>query len=339
MTTERDHQVWLRRHVLDWESAGLITQGQAGEILHYEHADDAPEAQRLTVVAEVASYLGSLIAFAGGAAIIGPNWDDIGLFGQALVAVAIAAVGFATGTWLVRQGDAAMGRLGAFLWVIGTGGAALLAGGVVDELDPADEAWFPVVIGLVVLLIGAGLWRNLDRPLQLATTALGTALVGGGIVSMTDVSAWVASPVLWSASLGAGWLAATERLRPRLVALAIAAVGLMGASFSLMEASERTGAIAAVASATLIVTYALTERSWPLVGLGVLAFFVAITTLMSTVVQSTAGRLVAVALGLAVVAAVAVRAQRSGDDPPGTGDRPSRDGRPTMSAPQPEHRR
>lgn len=312
-TTEHDHLVWLRRHLADWETAGLISKGQARAILRHERAGEALEAARLTVVAEVASYLGSVIAFAGGAAIIGPNWDEIGLLGQALVALAIAAIGFVAGAWLVRQGDAAMERLGAFLWLIGTGGAALFTGGLVDEVDPPDAAWFPTAIGIVVFVIGAGLWRNLDRPLQLATAALGAVVTGVGVVSMTELSPWIASPVLWSGSLGLGWLAAAERLRPRLVALALAGVGLMGASFSFMDANERIGAGVAVVSAAMIVAYALAERSWPLVGLGVAAFFMAITALMATVVQSTAGRLVAVMLGLAVVAAVAVRAQRSGD--------------------------
>lgn len=314
MTTEQEHLVWLRRHLRDWEAAGLVSGGQAGEILRYEHADETRRPARLTVVAEVASYLGSVIAFAGGAAIISPNWDDLGLVGQALLAAAIAAVGFTVGTWLVHQGDAAMTRLGTFLWVVGAGGAALFAAGMVDQADPSEEAWYPTAIGVVVLAIGAGLWRNRDRPLQLATAAVGTLLTGIGVVELTDVSSWVASPLLWGASLGFGWLAATERVRPRLVALAVASLGLMVASFSLMDVSERTGAIVSVLSAGLIVSYALVERSWPLVGLGVLAFFVAITSLMSTVVESTAGRLVAVALGLTVVAAVAVRAQRSGDE-------------------------
>ena len=51
------------------------------------------------------------------------------------------------------------------------------------------------------------------------------------------------------------------------VALLIASVGLMIGSFSLMEESERVGSIVAVGSATLIVVFALWDRSWPLVGI------------------------------------------------------------------------
>jgi len=311
MTMERKDGAWLDRHAHDWVDAGFVSEAQADAILAYEHAGETVEPQRLTVVAEVASYLGALVAFAGGAAIIGPNWDRLGLLGQGAVALAIAIVGLAGGAWLVRQGEAGMTRLGTFLWVVGTGGVALAMAGVVNEVDPNDGAWYPTMIGLPVLVIGAGLWRNLNRPLQLVTAAVGVGLTGGGLVALTDLSTWIVSPVLWSASLVAGALAASGRLRPRLVALIVASVGLMIGAFTLMEESERLGSIVAVASATLIVVYALWDRSWPVVGVGLIAFFVAITSMMQTVLHGMGARLIAVLFGLIVVTAVGVRAQRS----------------------------
>ncbi len=314
--SQSDDEKWLTRHAHDWVDAGLLSDDEAAAILRYEQSTAPPATERLTVVAEVATYLGSVLTLAGGAAIIGPNWDQLGLIGQGAIAIAIAAVGLFAGTWLVGQGDAGMTRVGTFLWVVGTGGVALGVVGVVNEIEPADEAWYPVAIGIPVLGLGALLWRNLDRPLQLSTAAMGAGLAGGGIAALTDMSTWVAAPALWLVSLGFGLLAATARVRPRLVALVVAAIGLMVASFSLMEESEEIGSLAAVGSAALVVAFALVDRSWLLVAVGVLAFFMAITSLMATVLEGTGARLAAVALGLIVVAAVAVRAQQSGTGPP-----------------------
>lgn len=318
-TLERRSLAWLDDHTREWVAEGLISDDQAGAIRHFEHLDELARVddvrtlapQRLTTVAEVAVYLGSVIAFAGGAAIIGPNWEALGLLGQVVLGLAIAAVGFVAGTWMVRLAEPGTMRLGSFLWAIGTGGVGLAVSVVMQEIDPSNEGWIPLVIGLPVLAIGAALWRNLDRPLQLLTGVVGLALIGAGLGSLVDVPVLVASPIIWAASFGFGLLAALQRVRPRLVALAVSSVGLMLASFMLGEESERLAAIVAVATAAGIVAYALVDRSWPLVAVGLVAFFLAITMAMQTVLHGMGARLVAVTGGLLVVAAVAVRAQRS----------------------------
>lgn len=155
MAIEGQQAAWLRRHVIEWAGSGLISGSQAEAILHYEHVDEPMAPQRLTIVAEVAPYLGSVIAFTGGATIIGPNWDQLGLVGQAVIALAIAAIGFTAGTWLAGQGEAGTDRLGSFLWVVGTGGVALAVVGVVNEADPQHGGWFPATVGIAILSIGA----------------------------------------------------------------------------------------------------------------------------------------------------------------------------------------
>jgi hypothetical protein len=251
------------------------------------------------------------VAFAGGAFIVGPNWDALGVVGQTALGVAIAAIGLVIGTWLVRQAEAGAVRLGTFLWLVATGGVALSTAAVMVEIDPSEEGWIPFMIGLPVIAIGTALWRNLDRPLQLLTAVAGLILIGTGIAIVIDVSMWAASPVVWGASVLFGILAAIGRLHPRLPALVIASAGAMLGSFMLGEESERLAAVAAVATASVIVAYALQQRCWPLVGVGLFAFFIAMTSLMQTVLEGMAARLIAVIFGLAVVTAVAVRAQKA----------------------------
>jgi hypothetical protein len=313
-TLERRNEAWLDGHAREWVAAGLISDQQAESIRHFEHLDDRQPAAppRLTTVAEVASYLGSVIAFAGGAAIIGPNWDELGMVGQLGLAGLVAMVGFAVGTWLVHLAEAGTERLGSFLWVVGTGGVAMAAAVVMNEIDPRREAWFAIVIGLPLVAIGMALWRNLDRPLQLLTASGGVLTVGAGVADLADVSVWVTAPTLWLAAAVFGALAGFDRVRPRLVALAIAAAGVMIGSFVFAGESERLSAIIAVLSAAMIVALALIERSWVLVAMGLFSFLIATMSLMQTVLHGMGARLVAVLVGLAVVASVAIRAQRMG---------------------------
>jgi MFS family permease len=319
MVLERNEQDWLRTHADDWVGAGLISEQQAEAIRHFEHFDEPVAPRRLTLVAEVATYLGAVIALSGGAAIVGPNWDRIGLVGQLAIGVAIAAVALIVGRWLMGIGELGTERLGSFLWMVGAGGMALATGAVMNSIDPKEGAWYPLAIGGVVLAVGLALWRNLERPLQLLTAVIGVVLVGIGSQTLTDLSVWVSGPTVWIASAVFGVLAARSLVRPRLVALGVAAVGLMAGSLMLSSESERLAAIVAMATAALIVAFAMHDRSIPLLVLGMGAFFIATTSMMQTVLHGMVARMIAVVIGLAVVAYVAVRAQRMGGPQPHAG--------------------
>lgn len=299
-----------------WRAAGLITDAQ-GEAIMASESSSGGVARRLTLVAEIATYLGAVIAFAGGAAVVAPNWREIGLAGQSGLGLVIALVGFVTGRLLVRFGESGTDRVGGFLWAVGTGGIALAVAAVMNEVDPRDQAWYPFLIGVAVVVVSGALWRNLDRPLQLGTAGVGVmiALVGGA--ELVDADVWVLGPVVWLGSALVGGAAAVGRLRPRTEALALAAVGSMIGSFVFMDANEEFAAILAVVTAAGIVSFAMLDRSIPLIGIGVLAFFIATTSLMQIVLHGMLQRLVAALIGLAVVGVVAVRAQRMAQPRPG----------------------
>ncbi|MGA1051971.1 MAG: hypothetical protein ACO3WU_06710 [Ilumatobacteraceae bacterium] len=294
-----------------WHAAGLLTDAQRDAISAFE-ASAVVARRRLTLVAEIATYLGAVIAFAGGAAVVAPNWDRIGVIGQVGVGGAIALVGFVSGRLLVGFGESGTDRVGWFLWAIGTGGIALVVAALMNAIDPRDQAWFPVAIGVVVAGLSGVLWRNLDRPLQLATAGVGAMMTIVGGAELVDADVWVLGPVIWLGSAVLGVAAGTGRLRPRLVAWAMASVGSMIGSFVFMDANEQFAAVLAVVTAAGIVTVAMIDRSIPLVVIGVLSFFVATTTLMQVVLHGMVQRLAAALLGLLVVGVVAVRAQHLG---------------------------
>lgn len=315
-TLERHGVTWLDGHAEEWVAAGLISPDQARSIRRFEHLDEPAAPGYLTVVAEIASYLGSVIALVGGAAIIGPNWDRLGMIGQLMLALAITAVGFVVGTWLVHLAEPGTMRLGSFLWVLGTGGVAMAATVVMHEIDPRDQAWSAVVIGGSILVIGCGLWRNLDRPLQLLTVAGGLGASGAGVAELLDASVWAVAPTVWIVSAGFGVLAAFGRVRPRLVALAASAAGILIGSFAFAGESEGLAAVIALLSSAVIVSLALHDRTWLLVALGLFGFFMATASMMQTVLHGMGSRLTAVLIGLVIVAYVAMRAQRMGRDGP-----------------------
>ena len=231
---------WLDRRAVEWVDAGLISSDQAEAIRRFER-DTHPPA-RLSVVAEVAAYLASVIAVGGGAAIVAPNWSQLGTVGQMAVALAVAVVGFVAGHRLVALGEPGTVRLGSFLWVVATGGLALAAAAVIDAVEPHDDASWAIVIGTVVLVAGGVMWRNLDRPLQLATTAVGLGVAATGWFELIDVRIWAVATIMWVAAAVLGVVTVLGYLHPRGMALAIAAVGMMFGAFQLAERSERISA-------------------------------------------------------------------------------------------------
>jgi hypothetical protein len=315
LAIDHDAEQWLEHHTAAWAEAGLISDAEAAAINEFEHHTEPAAPPRLSLIAELATYLGAVIALAGGAAIIGPNWHQLRLGGQLALGLSIALVGFVVGTWLVRLGEPATQRVGSFVRLAGTGGVALTIGVVVHAIDPREQAWYPVTIGAAVLAIGLALWRNRERPLELLTAGAGIAVLAVGVTLWVEPSAWVYSPIAWIGSAAFGVLAAFDRVRPRLVALAMASVGTYAACLSLASVSERTAAIAAVATTVGIAAFATHDRSIPLLVLAILLFFQATTMLMQVVLHGTLARALAVVVGLAVVAYVAIRAQRMSHAP------------------------
>ena len=265
-------------------------------------------------------YLGSVLALMSGAMMVGQSWETLRTGGQVAIGVAIAALGFVAGARLVRLGDAGTRRLASFMWLIGTGGVALAVGALVDTAAFEDPGWNVLIIGLPVLAIGATLWRNLDRPLQVLTTAVGAGLTLGGIGALLSTPPWIGGILVWLAAIGIGALAIAQRLRPELYVLAVAAVAAMIGAVMLADVSELTASIAATITAAGIVAVGLARHLVPILVIGVIAFLQGLQgLLMMTVNGALASAVVAVA-GLAVVIVVIARSTRGSKPVGGPGE-------------------
>jgi hypothetical protein len=302
---------WLHEHVGSWRDAGIISSEQADRIEEYELHGEVPAQRRLSLVTEVAAYVGSVLALMGGAAVVGSSWEDFSFAAQLGVGLAVMAVGFWTGTWLARFEEVGMQRLGRFLWTIGTGGVALFSFTVMSEIDPDEEAWIAVGVGVAVLTVSGLLWRNKDRPLQLLTAAVGFGVTLGALSALVDAPMWSASLVLLvlGSALAAG--AAVHRIRPDMIAIAVGAIAAYVGAFMLSETNERLGSATALVVAIVVVAYALRVQMIPILVLGVLGSLIATQALLATTITGAASALVVTTLGLVIVIAAIARGVRS----------------------------
>ncbi len=310
---------WLDRHAEDWVEHGLVTSDQIEAIRAYEHLGTpaSPDLSSpglpspgLSIVAELAVYLGSVLALMSGAMVVGQSWDALRTGGQVAIGVAIAALGFIAGTRLIRLGDPGTRRLASFMWLVGTGGVALTTGVVVDNLGFEEPGWNVLLVGLPILAIGVALWRNLDRPLQVLTTGVGAGLTFGGIGALLSVSPWIGGIIVWLAAIVIGASAITQRLRPELYVLAVAAVTAMIGAAMLADVSELAASIAATLTAAGIVAVGLARHLVPILVIGVIAFLQGLQGLLITTVHGAAGAAVVAVAGIVVVIVVIARSTR-----------------------------
>ena len=307
--TEQPDSDWLDEHAEHWVEAGLVSSDQLEAIRAFEH-HEAPPAPQLSIVAELAVYLGSVLALMSGAMMVGQSWDALRTGGQLAIGVAIAALGFIAGTRLIHLDDPGTRRLASFMWLIGTGGVALTVGILVDTAALDDPGWNVLIIGLPILAIGATLWRNLDRPLQVLTTAVGAGLTLGGIGALLATPPWIGGILVWLTAIAICALAITQRLRPELYVIAVASAAAMIGAVMLADVSELTASIAATITAAGVVAVGLARHLVPILVIGVIAFLQALQgLLMTTLNGGLAAAAVAVA-GLAVVVVVIARSTR-----------------------------
>lgn len=301
---------WLDEHSDAWVGAGLISPDEATAIREFESSAVGGERpERFGLVAEVAAYLGSVLALMGGAVVVGDRWSDLTVIARLGLAAAIALIGLAAGTWLVSFDEPGTSRLGGFLRVLGTAGTAGFVAISLHELDVQANI-VAVFVGIVVVLLGASLWRNLDRPLQLISVVVGAGVALGGFMDLTGWPVWSAGTVVWTAGAALFVVAALGVIHPRVVGeLTGYVVAMIGASM-LSDLDEQLGPAVAAVTAAIVIATGLRWGSRPLLIAGVIGALFAVQALLQTTFTSIASAGIVTLIGLAIVAVVIVRARR-----------------------------
>jgi len=301
-------QLWLDQHIRTWVDAGLITGEEGEAVERFEQYSATPTSGvALGLPAEVAAYVGIFLALAGAVVALQPRWRDMSLVAQLVLAGAVATVGLACGTWLERIDEPGARRLGSVLWVLGSAGAALGCGLVVDALRPGRDAWVALAVGLALLTTGLVLWRNLDRPLQLATWMAGfaTSLTAAGVLLGCDP--WLIGCVGWALAAGWWFLTFEVTVRPLVAARLFGSVLATVSAFMLSDLDPRLGAIAGTLTGAIVIALALWTRMIPLLVVGGAGTLIGTQSLMQTTLRGAGAGAALVLGGLVVVALIALR--------------------------------
>jgi FtsH-binding integral membrane protein len=157
--------------------------------------------------------------------------------------------------------------------------------------------------------VGVGLWRNLDRPLQLLTALAGAGLTLVGLIVELDLESWQAGLIVWASGLALGTLAVAGFLEPRTFTIAVASAVAWFGAMTMMDWNDRIAPAVAAATAALAVVAGTRERLVPVLVVGVLAFLIAIEALLSTTFSGAGSAMVVAVIGLIVVAVAVTRAR------------------------------
>jgi Predicted membrane protein (DUF2157) len=314
-TSPNGQRHWLDDHVQRWVRAGVVSPDQGQAIIRLEAGAASPPppsaASRLSIISEAVVYGGSALALSGGSFVIVRSWESVPFVARIAVGLVVAVVGFVGGRALHAMHEPGAERLAGFLWLVGAGGVALATGVSVREAGVETPELIAIPTGSMVAFVGAVLWRNRERPLQLLTTVVGLMVASSSTVSYFDGRPWVGGIALWVAALVVGALAATGRLHPQLFTLMLAAVGLLVACAMLSDLSEHLTAPVGLVTAAGVVVAALSLHRTPVLVIGVVGGLIFLQALFSLYFRGPLASAAVALTGLALVAVVLVRSTRS----------------------------
>ena len=304
-TTLSAHEALTR-----WEEEGLVTSELAARLR--ATLTSTTSTALLSPASELASYLGIVVALASGAFLTSRLWHGLGVGGRVVFGVVLALVGIVGGFRLVAVDDPAAGRLGRFLWLIGTGGAAMATAVAGDSFSHHRPGVTLLVTGLAMVGVSGPLWANRPRPLQFLATGGGLILTVVGIIVQTHwrLSPTVAGLVIWSAAAGVA-VAARTILEPSMTAFVSAVGGTYLGALLMIGGVRPLGLVLGMASAVTVTALGLRWRSDRLTALGVLGVLIFAIRVMASYVRGFAPLVGVFGLALVVVVVVVARALRA----------------------------
>jgi len=195
-------------------------------------------------VAEALGYVGGALALGAGIALIVRYWTELGPYGHIGIGVLLAVVGLLGGFVMERlEGDAAK-RLSQFLLFAGVAGVGLAVGfaarrvgylylkpaqGSVDPIMQSVDEWAWFAGATAVAVSGGLIWWRRHSALQHLAFGLGVAAAALLALPLMPVEGYDWGPGAVLASVGLIWgaLSLRDLLPPRVVGLALSALGIV----------------------------------------------------------------------------------------------------------------
>jgi hypothetical protein len=298
-----------RAEVQRWVDAGIVSPPQGERILALETSGSGePQQSRdagrasLSPVVEVVSYVGVIVVVLGTVLFLEHYWSGLGRAGHESVELMFTAAGLLGGYVVAQIGDAGARRLSGFLRLIGTVGAAMVAGAAVGPLSEHHRGLALLCVGVVVMALSAALWRNLDRPLQFLSTLLGLALAIGGVGTVARLQATSTEVALfvWLFAIAIG-LMSLQMLRPAPTALVVGVLGSFVGAFALSFPNHLGGVLLGVLSALCAVAVGWALERPLIIVIGAVGFFMFDFRIFAVYLRSTNAALGAFLLGLVLV--------------------------------------
>jgi hypothetical protein len=309
-----------RAKVQHWVDAGIVSSSQGEEILAMElietgtTQDESLDVGRTTLspVVESVSYVGVVMVGFASVLFLGNYWSGLGVAGHLSVAIMVTIAGLFGGSIVAQIGDAGARRLSGFLRLLGTAGAAMTTAVAVSPSAGHHHGLTLLFVGVVVLVLGSLLWRNLERPLQFLSTVLGVALTLGGVgtVARLHATSTEVALLVWFLAIAVG-LMSLQMLRPARTALAVGAIGGFVGALALSFPNHLGGVLLGLVSTLGAVGVGWAVERPPIMVIGALGFFMIDFRIFSIYLRSMDAALGAFVLGFALLLLALWRAWHS----------------------------
>ena len=294
-STKRDLASALARAV----SAGIISGDQAAAIERSEAARRAGP-RSFPPAAEALAYVGGVLALAAGSLYLSHAWSGLPA-GARVGATALATIGLFAGGWVARRSDdSAVSRLAGILWLLSVGTSIALGWVVVRNVLRVDDDAAGTLVGGAATAYAAVLWSIRRRSPQLLAMGAGVLVTTASVLYQTDASAGAAALTIWC--VGLGWMAATAAglLRPTRLSYALGGFAMLVGPWI---HEEGWGAVLALVTAVVLMGFGVARRQEPVLYLGAVGLFSAVTDLVIRYFAPSSGAPAALLVcGLALIA-------------------------------------
>ena len=295
---------WARRQ-------GLLATGQPAQ----ERADP-----RISLLTEAVAYVGATLLLAGCIAAVSQRWHSLGDWGQVGVLTGVAVFLLLMGILVRRAREPAIQRLVGVMWFLSAACVGGAAGFAAHDMSDTTGSATVLVVGVAVTVYSAALWLVRRRALQNAALFAGLVITICGIIATFasgSGQAHLLGPALalWGFGLAWAWLGWRRYVEPVWVTIPCGAILALYAPSLTVWAQGWVYAIG-IATAAAAMAASIRLRNTPLLGLGTLAMFGYVASVVVHYFHRSLGVPAALAitgaliLGLAVISARLMRATR-----------------------------